>query len=478
MNDEIAKLQSQLDLLSNEFRKTQSKQQRVEARTAWRRPNIGTLIVLIASAALCVGSWSTKASSGNSMPAVLSPDMPTKVKAPFQVVDEKGIVIMSIQDHEGSTNRGAYLYNRSGKSIVDLTSTADSGGGGKITVTADGAEISDVGEQATGVTISGLRQTTGIQVNRDGKKAVAISSEAGGKDGSPGGSVQIFNGAEKPSATLESEKGGGALKIFDAANKTSASLDAQTDGGSLKIFGSGEKKVATLDAQSSGGSLKIFGSAANPVTTIDVQKDGGNLKILGPGGKQAIALETQNDGGSLSVFGLDEKAVGTLKSDAGDGKFWISDKSGKEVAGVFAKDNGGVMKVLKAGDPTTYTAINAIDAGIGLMVRNGGLKRAYVGTAGSDGGENGVVYVYSKSDTPAAGIRTYDGGKGLVAVFNDHAAIALLSESSKHPGGGEVSVTDPNGSGVFAAGYSGDGGEACVNRKSGLKCLGIGLPLQ
>jgi hypothetical protein len=130
---------------------------------------------------------------------------------------------------------------------------------------------------------------------------------------------------------------------------------------------------------------------------------------------------------------------------------------------------------MKSGDPTTYTAINAIDKGIGLAVRSSGVRKAFVGTS-SEG--IGGVYVYGSGDDPAAGLFTYGGGKGCVSVFSHNVSIAFLAESDKHAGGGSVTATDPAGNGIFSAGYTGDGGDVCVNRKNGLKCLGIGLPLQ
>jgi hypothetical protein len=67
--------------------------------------------------------------------------------------------------------------------------------------------------------------------------------------------------------------------------------------------------------------------------------------------------------------------------------------------------------------------------------------------------------------------------KGFIAVFSGKHAIAFLTESDKHPGGGNITVTDPGGLGVFSAGFTGEGADVCIDRKSSLKCLGIGLPL-
>ena len=54
--------------------------------------------------------------------------------------------------------------------------------------------------------------------------------------------------------------------------------------------------------------------------------------------------------------------------------------------------------------------------------------------------------------------------------------IAVASLGYGSGGGGNVTTTDPAGSGVFSAGFiGGDGpGTACVLHK-GMKCLGVGL---
>lgn len=68
-------------------------------------------------------------------------------------------------------------------------------------------------------------------------------------------------------------------------------------------------------------------------------------------------------------------------------------------------------------------------------------------------------------------------GKGVVAAYGAGGTpVAILTESKN--GGGNVTVNDPGGSGVFSVGYVGDGANACIDLpKHGLKCFGIGLPM-
>ncbi len=87
----------------------------------------------------------------------------------------------------------------------------------------------------------------------------------------------------------------------------------------------------------------------------------------------------------------------------------------------------------------------------------------------------GYVFL-GKSDTSVATMGRYDG-KGVVAIFNQAGkVVAFLTEKDNH--GGSVTVADPAGEGVFSAGFTGDGGNACIsNTKRGIKCVGIGLPM-
>jgi len=90
---------------------------------------------------------------------------------------------------------------------------------------------------------------------------------------------------------------------------------------------------------------------------------------------------------------------------------------------------------------------------------------------------DGFKYFGKVSNTALASVTSFEG-KGVVVAYNQAGkAIAFLTEKDNH--GGSVTVADPAGDGVFSAGFTGDGGNACVsNRKRGLQCLGIGLPLQ
>jgi len=432
MND-IAELQAQLKLLTSELRSAQTQILKLEQRNKWKASAFVGIALVVASG---LGSWTVNAfSSHKTLPASSSPETPpTKIKAPFEVDDELGRVIMRVRDGDAQLDRGIYFYNEAGRAVVDVTSIQDGGGGGKIRVTAAGAEKSAELDQATGITITGVREAEGITINRGAKKSLVLGAELGSK------------GAEQ----------GGSIKLYDGGEKLAASFTAKTNGAALQIFGGTDKPVARLQTETAGASLTIFGAGTKPAAT----------------------LETDTTGGSLKIYGATDKPTATLQSDGDGGNLWIRDKMGQQVAGVIASDNGGVVKVMKSDDPKTYTAINAVNAGLGMAIRRAGVRLVFAGASGENG-EKGSVFVFGGGENPIAALTSYGGGKGLVAVFNQAAApIAMLAESDKHPGGGNVTANDPSGNGIFSAGFTGEAGDACVTRKSGLWCMGTNLPLQ
>ena len=410
MND-IAQLQAQLEQLTSELRSARTRIQRLEQRNKWKASAALGIALVVTSG---VGSLTVSAfSSGKTLLASSSPETPpTKIKAPFEVDDDQGRVIMRVRDGDPRIDRGIYFYNEAGRAVVDITSIQDGGGGGKIRVTAAGPEKSAELDQATGITIVGVRELEGITINRGAKKSLVLGAELGAKGVEQGGSIKLYDGSEKVAATFS----------------------AKTKGAALQIFSGTDKPVARLQTETAGASLTIFGAGSKPAATLQTDADGGNL--------------------------------------------WISDKTGQQVAGVIASDNGGVVKVMKSDDPKTYTAINAVDAGLGLAIRKAGVRLVFAGASGENG-EKGSVFVYGGGENPVAGVTSYGGGKGLLAIFNTESrAIAMLAESDKHPGGGNITANDPSGNGIFSAGFTGEAGDACVTRKNGLWCMGTNLPLQ
>lgn len=148
------------------------------------------------------------------------------------------------------------------------------------------------------------------------------------------------------------------------------------------------------------------------------------------------------------------------------------------VASMIAARQGGQIKVANEKVPGSVAYFTTVDGTGEIGLKHKG-SQTVLAKPGPDGG--GAVQVYGAKSglKPAAAIDTYGGGKGRVAVFQQKTgnAISFLAESDKVAGTGRVTVALANGVGVFAAGSSAAGGEACVNRAERLECLSIDLPI-
>jgi len=268
--------------------------------------------------------------------------------------------------------------------------------------------------------------------------------------------------------------------VYTVSGKPVVDLSATTldgGGGRVRVTSEDEQTHAAFAAVPNSAMFATYKSGKR-TTLIGTEEGNSAIKVYrSDGQKSAASLELQGEAGAVNVFGSGDKPVASIQSDAGAGKLSINDKDGQPVAEVLASDNGGIVKVMKSGEANTYTAINAVNAGLGMSIRKAGQRLVFAGASGADG-EKGSVYVYGNGENPIAGISSYGGGKGLVAVFNASSAIAFMSESDKHPGGGSITVSDPGGNGIFSAGFTGEAGDACVTRKNGLWCMGTNLPLQ
>ncbi len=171
--------------------------------------------------------------------------------------------------------------------------------------------------------------------------------------------------------------------------------------------------------------------------------------------------------------------------------FEVVSRSGKVILRVAEKvsstTGNGAQVTIGAGDAGNYAV---------RVHKNGGAFVAGVGQA-RDG--DGLVVVMDAQGNLVANmsagnrsVSVYDGERaaaslalgdkgGTVAVYQGAQPVAYLTRSS-HGNGGNLTLADGKGFGVFSAGSASDGGgEACLNRVTGggqqrNVCLGIELP--
>lgn len=148
----------------------------------------------------------------------------------------------------------------------------------------------------------------------------------------------------------------------------------------------------------------------------------------------------------------------------------IRGKSGQTIAR-FSEDSGHYgLEVDGPGLGKVVLGFNS-DGGA-IFLKNGGIVTATMKGTGFT-----VWNFPSVTPYPISYLGKSNKGTGFVAVYNGAGTQAgfLLA---KDDGGGNVTVANPLGEGVFSAGYTDDGGNACVaNVKRGVTCVGIGLPM-
>jgi hypothetical protein len=136
---------------------------------------------------------------------------------------------------------------------------------------------------------------------------------------------------------------------------------------------------------------------------------------------------------------------------------------------------GGTVAAHEPGDDETSSELTAV-LQPRLTIWNKGLRRAAMGRT-LDGGGRVDVFALTRTES-VAGMRTFGGAKGQIAVYNAVGfAVSHLAESDKIAGAGRITVANAQGKGVFSAGGTVAGGEFCRGRGAALECGQPDLPL-
>jgi hypothetical protein len=262
----------------------------------------------------------------------------TKVKAPFQVVDSKGMPVMVVAernvtffDGEGAPKivlginplfTGLSVVNEGRKLI---TAMGDTPSGGKLAVANASGRIGTViSTDADGGVIS--------VYNRHQK---AVSGVAATNNG--GGTLFVHDQDEKPRVVVMTTPTGGHLGILNTAMKQVVSLETTDDGARLDFKDGNQRRLASLGVMGLyGGRLGLLdqnGQAIGGIGAGDHRARG--LVICDERGQPVGHVVADEDGGSVGVVNGASHQVGRLAvSRAGDGLLEITNRAGKKV---FAK---------------------------------------------------------------------------------------------------------------------------------------------
>lgn len=273
-----------------------------------------------------------------------------------------------------------------------------------------------------------------------------------------------------------------------------------------------EAKVDALMKGEHKAPFKVVSASGKPLFQVDAY---GNSQFQGATGQGAIGIGFVGDGASIAAF----SPHGAFAASIGEsgGQLQVQSESGKTSAYVLASDKAGLhltsgekhadlaadedlfgLKLSQgekpaasfgtlpgkgvalrlfneAGDQVVSAGPNPAKGDAGLVSVGAGSKTAAWISAEADG--SGLAQVFAADGTGAAALV----GKERAAVAYNQAGnpVATISKSGKSEGG-TVVARNPDGDGIFAAGFAAEygGGEACVWRakRSNTFCLGLGMP--
>lgn len=305
-----------------------------------------------------------------------------------------------------------------------------------------------------------------IHAQESGQR-VSAPFEVVGSDGQYIFRVKDFS--DGPQACLKSSTGfsclattgvGGLVMTGRTDGKPKASLGVDNNGdGGLILWDAGGKPMADILVGPKGGrGLAVYDS-------------GGNQKVLVSTTSQAVGQVLVDSEGNTPAVGM---VAGKAGSEGSRGAF-VYDDSGNSVAEMIVNSEGiGALRALETGEGGGSAVLFA-EQDIGGVLRVRGEQGKVVGEVT----ENGFNYFGSGGNPTSVSRLGEEGGRGVVGVYSKgNTPLAFLTESDKS-GGGNVTIADPGGNGVFSAGYvAGGGADACLDLpKQGLKCFGIGLPM-
>jgi hypothetical protein len=228
-----------------------------------------------------------------------------KVKAPFEVVDEKGVAIVRVTSATNGV-RGLRVFNDTGAQVAVMNNIGD---GGLVKVMRNGTESQAVSivawDEGALLTIKEGGTARGLFGRLPSGRIAAWVNNAAGK--------QIVAIGESPVVP-----GAGAFRVFNAGGGAAVSIDALANGGAVNVFAPQRTKPsAALTLESDGrGVLAIYnatGNAAAALTEHTSFAGAGRVYVNDPQGNWVFAAGQTERGGSACVndrFGLKCLGIG------------------------------------------------------------------------------------------------------------------------------------------------------------------------
>lgn len=210
-----------------------------------------------------------------------------KAVAPFEVVNERGTVVFSVEESQGNDLPAlTKFFNETGARIATIAART---AGGELTVSSVGPPTGATGTTGSGVeaTLAAWADYADFRVNVNSNTRL----ELGRRRVSGNYGLSTFTAGGKLAAGLGSAKdGSGIALIFDEVGGTRIALQCEgaSGPGVVQVFDSATRPVVTLSGKGSAesGFLQLTNNAGEPMVNAEVFPTGVGAVRAGPGAFQ------------------------------------------------------------------------------------------------------------------------------------------------------------------------------------------------
>jgi hypothetical protein len=204
-----------------------------------------------------------------------------KATAPFEVVNEAGVVVFSVVEPNGDLPGLTRIFNETGGRIATIAARTT---GGEVSVSSPGPPVGASPGSGSGVnaTLAAWGDYSDLTVTTNSNTRLQLGRRR--QSGNYG--LSTFNAGGTLAAGLGSTKdGAGIALIFDALGKTRIALESEASGpGLVRVFDAAGKPVAALTGNGAAGSglLQLTNSAGVPMVNAEVFPSGVGAVRAGP----------------------------------------------------------------------------------------------------------------------------------------------------------------------------------------------------
>jgi hypothetical protein len=384
------------------------------------------------------------------------------VKAPFQVVDKMGKVIMSVEENFEGGQRGIIVRNTNGTDALWMSTTSK------------GMGVIQAFDPVQALSIHSELGPKGLTVGKEEQAIVSLGVQPEEKLGSLE-SVNLGTLVLKKDSKKSVEIGPTGVKVFSKDEKELASFGADKTGafGDLALGKEG-KPLVHLKAEKDVGSVLVKGSDGKDFVELQEQgiKMRAPLHVNDKAGKKIMAVEENAEGHrgivllnkaekTMVIVGESKKGNGMVQTNDGTdattllggigglaiwkGDILFSDQENKKK---HCEIKGGGMKVYDESENPIARFGADPNRKFGALVL-GKEGKALVGLVAE--GDVGSVSVLRSDE------KVVELGADGVQVFSKKNAVARLGLAPSGSGAGYLAIGNASGSSVVEAGMLPEG---------------------